>query len=224
MFDLNKIGSRIKSRRTELGLSLDDIATEVKTARSTIQRYETGKIIRPKIPVLQAIAFALKVNPDWLLGISDTRDITFWGTPPLTFQQKVVLVLQLAREKTPLTQEAVSKLLNEPAQFISDFERCKIPITADKFFSLLSIYGLKFDQFLEQCQAEELSPYNGELNIASPVKLVKKESTPVSESGSELYILKKAGRQGEHSEEVLTGEQKTATEAAADQLSNANDL
>ena len=77
MFDIHLIGTRIKERRTELNLSLDDIATEIKTARSTIQRYETAQITRPKIPVLHSIAHALHVNPDWLLGISDIKEPLF---------------------------------------------------------------------------------------------------------------------------------------------------
>jgi transcriptional regulator with XRE-family HTH domain len=78
MFDVNLIGARIKERRTELDLSLDDIANKVKTARSTIQRYEAGKIARPKIPVLHSIAHALQVDPDWLLGISDKKELNTW--------------------------------------------------------------------------------------------------------------------------------------------------
>lgn len=62
------LGRRIKQRRTDLGLTQGDIATEVGVAISTIQRYETGSIERVKLPVIEAIARALHVNPDWLVG------------------------------------------------------------------------------------------------------------------------------------------------------------
>lgn len=62
------LGHRIKRRRTELGLTQGDIAAEVGVAISTIQRYETGAIDRIKLPVIEAIARALHVNPDWLVG------------------------------------------------------------------------------------------------------------------------------------------------------------
>lgn len=71
MFNPNEIGFRIKQRREELGLTLEDIATHVKVARSTIQRYEAGSISRPKLPVIYSISQALRVSPDWLLGITD---------------------------------------------------------------------------------------------------------------------------------------------------------
>lgn len=62
------LGRRIKQRRTDLGLTQGDIAAEVGVAISTIQRYETGSIERVKLPVIEAIARALHVNPDWLVG------------------------------------------------------------------------------------------------------------------------------------------------------------
>jgi len=73
MFDLEEIGKRIKTVRAEKEMSLDDIANEIGVAKSTIQRYESGKIRSPKIPVLNAIANALEVNPAWLLGTSDQK-------------------------------------------------------------------------------------------------------------------------------------------------------
>lgn len=71
MLNPKEIGYRIKQRREELGLTLEDIALYVKVARSTIQRYEAGSITRPKLPVLYSISQALQVSPDWLLGITD---------------------------------------------------------------------------------------------------------------------------------------------------------
>lgn len=71
MFDPREIGHRIKQRREELDLTLEDVASTVKVARSTIQRYEAGTIGRPKLPVLYSISQALCVSPDWLLGIID---------------------------------------------------------------------------------------------------------------------------------------------------------
>lgn len=64
-----EIGRRIESRRKELGLTLDDIASTIGVARSTIQRYERGKIDKLKLPVLEAISRVLHVNAGWLLGV-----------------------------------------------------------------------------------------------------------------------------------------------------------
>lgn len=57
------LGKRIEQRRKELGLTLDDIAQEIGVAKSTIQRYEKGTIGKIKLPVIEAIARVISVNP-----------------------------------------------------------------------------------------------------------------------------------------------------------------
>ena len=70
MGDVNytDLGARMEHRRTELGLRLSDVAAAVGVAPSTIQRYEKGNFQKVKLPVIEAIAAALKVDPRWLLG------------------------------------------------------------------------------------------------------------------------------------------------------------
>lgn len=66
-----EIGARISSTRDLRGLTLDEIASRVGVAKSTIQRYEKGTIEKLKLPVLQSIAHALQVDPNWLIGNTD---------------------------------------------------------------------------------------------------------------------------------------------------------
>ena len=54
--DIKLIGDRIKQARALRNYTLDDIASDIGVAKSTIQRYENGLISNPKLPVLQAIA------------------------------------------------------------------------------------------------------------------------------------------------------------------------
>ena len=65
------LGKRIKQARELKGVTLNDVAEKIGVAKSTIQRYENGKISTPKLPVVHAIASALEVNPSWLVGKSD---------------------------------------------------------------------------------------------------------------------------------------------------------
>ena len=78
-----EIGYRIKARRDELGLTLDDVASKIGVARSTIQRYESGKIEKLKLPVLEAIARVLRVNAGWLLGLDEKRPFSEGEKQPL---------------------------------------------------------------------------------------------------------------------------------------------
>lgn len=69
--DLIELGRRMNIARREAEMSLTDVAAEAGVATSTIQRYEKGKIARVKLPVIESIAGALHVDPDWLLQKTD---------------------------------------------------------------------------------------------------------------------------------------------------------
>ena len=62
---------RIKQARIDSGLTLQEVASRVGVQNSTISRYENGQIKKMKLPVVQAIAEALHVNPMWLIGYVD---------------------------------------------------------------------------------------------------------------------------------------------------------
>lgn len=70
------VGDRIKEARTLRNMTLDEIASEVKVAKSTIQRYEAAKIQSLKMPVIEAIAKSLNVNPVWLMGEDVPMEVT----------------------------------------------------------------------------------------------------------------------------------------------------
>lgn len=74
MNDLKEMGRKIRDKRKELGLTLDDVAKSVQVAKSTIQRYEAGKIAMPKIPVVREIAKCLGLTSKWLLGVDENDD------------------------------------------------------------------------------------------------------------------------------------------------------
>lgn len=75
MIDNIEIGKRIKQRREELGISALEIAEQTQLTRATIHRYESGEIKKIKLPVIEAIAQILDVNPDWLVGKSEYKTI-----------------------------------------------------------------------------------------------------------------------------------------------------
>lgn len=73
MYSPSEIGKRITLRREELGASMEEIAQKVGVHKSTIQRYEAGSIQRIKLPVVESIASALSVSPEWLIGLSEEK-------------------------------------------------------------------------------------------------------------------------------------------------------
>lgn len=63
---MNNIGKRIKERRTELNMTQQYIADKMGVDKSTIQRYECGKIRNIKYPMLLCLASILETTIEWL--------------------------------------------------------------------------------------------------------------------------------------------------------------
>ena len=59
---------KVKSRRLELGLTLEELAKLVGVSTPTIQRYETGEIANVRRDKIKLLADALKIEPSYLMG------------------------------------------------------------------------------------------------------------------------------------------------------------
>lgn len=101
-----EIGNRIKYIRDIQKITLDEIASKVGVAKSTIQRYEAGKIEKPKLPVLESIANALNVNPAWLIGKSDDMQ------PIKKISKHGISINVLGRVAAGLPIEAVENIID----------------------------------------------------------------------------------------------------------------
>lgn len=77
MNDNIEIGRRIKLAREEKGMTQEELGRILGLNKSSIQRYETGKIQKIKLPILENIAFILDVNPSWLALKTD--DPKYYG-------------------------------------------------------------------------------------------------------------------------------------------------
>ena len=123
-------GKRIQARREELGLNLGDIAQKVGVAVSTIQRYEKGKIEKIKLPVIEAIAKALAVDPAWLLGQTDcptpaAQEPVIDNLLPLPKTYRIPLIGDIACGTPILADENIEAILEVPEHIRADFAlRC----------------------------------------------------------------------------------------------------
>lgn len=82
--DLERIvRTRLRSLRTTLGLSLDELAGRANLSASTISRVETGKRTI-SLDVLVPLAAALQVNLDALLEIPTDEDVVIRPSPSTT--------------------------------------------------------------------------------------------------------------------------------------------
>lgn len=70
---MNNLGQRIKSRREELGLTQEQVATIVGIKQQSYQAIESGEVKKPRH--LYEISVALKCDMAWLLGGKKNHNI-----------------------------------------------------------------------------------------------------------------------------------------------------
>lgn len=66
------IADRIRNRRLELGLSVDDLAKLLQKNRATVYRYESNYIKSYSPDVLESLAKALQTTPAYFYGYDDS--------------------------------------------------------------------------------------------------------------------------------------------------------
>lgn len=88
----------IRNRRSELGLTLEDVARRVGVSRGTVQRWEKGLLQNPGRDKIASLAAALQVSPEYLLGWTED--------PGLKMEQ------DLASATASLTEEEIASVLN----------------------------------------------------------------------------------------------------------------
>lgn len=65
------LGSKIKEKRNELGLTLEEIGDSVGVSKSTVMKWETGYIENMRKDKIVLLAKALRVSPLWILGLEE---------------------------------------------------------------------------------------------------------------------------------------------------------
>ena len=70
------IGERIKERRKQLGLTVDELSERLNKNRATIYRYESNDIEKLPTTVLEPLAKALEVTPAYLMGWEENSEVT----------------------------------------------------------------------------------------------------------------------------------------------------
>lgn len=62
------VGKRIRERRKELNMSVDELAQKLNKNRTTVYRYEKGDIENLPMDILGPLAEALNTTPAYLMG------------------------------------------------------------------------------------------------------------------------------------------------------------
>jgi transcriptional regulator with XRE-family HTH domain len=100
-------GNRIAQRRTQLGMSQEDLADMLSTHQRQISRYERDEN-DPTGDVLVGLAHALHTSTDWILGLTDDVSPAIRVSDLNQLEQMAV---RLLRDKSEETQQKMIQIL-----------------------------------------------------------------------------------------------------------------
>lgn len=123
---MNK-GERIKKRREQIGLTQVALADMIGESKQTIYKYETGIVTNIPSDKIELIAKALRVQPEWIMGWTDTESVEIPpGFEPPPKMRKVPLIGEIACGEPILAEQNIEDYLDVPEEVHCDFLlRCK---------------------------------------------------------------------------------------------------
>lgn len=72
---LDSMGQRIKARRIELEMTLDELGKRVGVGASTVRKWETGYIKDMRSDKIRRVAEALEVTPAYIMGWDESQSV-----------------------------------------------------------------------------------------------------------------------------------------------------
>lgn len=115
------IGEKIKKRRQELGLSVDELAKRIGKNRATVYRYESEEIMKLPSSVLVPIAEALDIKPSFLISDDDEPNNIPFGFQPLPKMKKVPRLGAISCGEPLMTEENFEGYDSVPENISCDF-------------------------------------------------------------------------------------------------------
>ncbi len=110
------VNERIKQRRIQLGLNVNDIAEALGISRATLYRYESHEIEKLPISIVEPLAEILGTTPSELMGWEDIGD----------GHKRIPLVGTIACGTPILAEENIEDYIAAPLGCDADFAlRCK---------------------------------------------------------------------------------------------------
>ena len=183
--DLRKmIGSRIKQRRTELGLHQKYIAELMDVNASTIQRYEAGTIDNTKKLILEGLSEALHVSVEWLKGENDEYESDVNDNRDIQIRDLIGRVVTnpkdgLSDEEYNFSRDLLIYMLNEYELFLGSFKNgCENYKDTNKYEDIAKAMGMKsVTEYNEFMFLKEVMPMiNAYNDIADVIRLYSKNA------------------------------------------------
>ena len=111
------INEKIKQRRNQLGLSVEEVAESLNISRATLYRYESGQIEKMPVTVIEPLADILDISPSELLGWDESCEVS---------GRRIPLVGTIACGSPIIAEENIEDFIAAPLGCDADFAlRCK---------------------------------------------------------------------------------------------------
>ncbi len=73
---MKTMGTRIRAKREECGMTQDDLAKKLNISRQAIAKYESGEVKRINRDLINKMALIFGCQPAWLMNLDDARNVT----------------------------------------------------------------------------------------------------------------------------------------------------
>ena len=73
---MKEMGKRIKQKREDLNMTMEELGKKLGVTKSTISKYERGEVKQIKRSHLDDLAKILHCSPEWLMGFDNAKDVT----------------------------------------------------------------------------------------------------------------------------------------------------
>lgn len=109
------LGERIKERREQKGLTLEEVGEYVGVTKSTVRKWETGDIENMKRDKIAKLAEVLSVSPLYIMGIIDTYSMKD------TIGNPIPLLGSIAAGSPILAEQNIEDYFNLDKKIRADF-------------------------------------------------------------------------------------------------------
>lgn len=189
-----EIGEKIKKKRKELGLTLDEVAEKVGVGKSTVQKWESGRIKNMRRDKIELLAQVLDMSPLDFVSTSQLLDIA-----EKTINQEKLVIEEVEKIFGKNVSELVrrSNMLNDLG-IIKLLERMEELIETPKY-SHLDLYN-KVQNELKKINKEEI------VQIKKPVEEEPPQIVQTKAPEPQTFKVKEVARHGQSEEKTLTKE------------------
>lgn len=139
------VGKRIKQRRQELKMSVNELANRLNKNRTTIYRYEKGDIENLPLDVLEPLANALETTPGYLMGWESIPKKKTLSTIDDVTMGDVFKALRLGNN---LSIEEFSNEIGLSAEDIRKYETGKAPIPVNIINLVADFFGISISEII----------------------------------------------------------------------------